>query len=271
LGLCSNFFGRTNESEFHFRKMLESDNPAAQVKASYVLSMLYLRMHNKEKQDLVTAENFLNNAYKILQDNPGLDDIEFHQVFNRNGYALCLYRRGKILEALEMLENGIAILKKDESGARKLHQSVLIYNAVQCLRSLERYEDCESKCRELLAIDPLFPEYHMEHSRVLLEQNKIGEALQALGRGIELDPDIAESYSLLGYAYLQNEDLERAYANYLKASMLSPESVQLKLDLGYCLSELKRWHELEKLLLSIEFSKLTAEEKTAYFGLKDSY
>lgn len=237
MGLCTNFSGETEKSERSFREMLASSNPNARVTAAYVTSMLYLRMHRKEKQNLETAEELLQTAYDTLSDHPEIQDWTFHRVFNRNGYALCLFRRGKVVEALEMLERGINVLKEDLSGANRLHQSVLIYNAVQCLRALNRFADCEAKCEELLSIDPLFPEYHLEQARVFLDQSKNEEALLSIARAEALDGFIPELFALKGYAYLQMNDLSRAAEAYGQAVQLQPDNEQFKNDYEYCLEE----------------------------------
>ena len=269
LGLCTNFFGRTDESELHFRRGLESANPHAQVRASYVIAMLYLRMHKKEKQSLEVAETLLEKAYKVLDENPQLTDWTFHRVFNRNGYALCLYRRGKVEEALQMLEVGIQTLKDNHAGANRLHQSVLIYNAVQCLRTLKRYNECEKMCEELLDIDPTFPEYHLEQARTFLDQDKIEAALSSIHNAINLDAFIPEAYALQGFAYLQIGNIQLAAMGYRHAIRLKPEGQRLKLDLGYCLSELGARAELGELLASMNLKTMSQDEREGWQALKD--
>lgn len=238
LGMCTNFFGETEKSEEYFRHMLRSPNPLSRVKAAYVTSMLYLRMHRKENLSLEMAEELLQTAYGTLSDHTDIEDWTFHRVFNRNGYALCLFRRGKIEEAMAMLEAGILKLREDLSGANRLHQSVLIYNSVQCLRALGRYQECESKCAELLEIDPLFAEYHLELARVYLEQNKTSAALRAIARAEALDGFIPELFALKGFAFLQEEDLVQAAQAYGRAVALKPDDAQFQSDLEYCLEEM---------------------------------
>jgi tetratricopeptide (TPR) repeat protein len=274
LGLCTNFFGRTIESEEHFSHLLKSKKDLNVVKASYVISMLYLRMHPKERQSLQTAEDLLENAYQVLENNPAVEDRTFHQVFNRNGFALCLYRRGKVHEALAMLEQGIVKLQNSGEGATPLHQSVLIYNSVQCLRDLKRYSECVTKCQQLLAMDPLFPEYWLELARVLLEQEKYFEAITVLERTEYLDPLIPETQALLGYAYMELNDLWKASQYYYRARQLNPDDPQWSLDLAYCYSELSQWEELVEVLSQIDPDRLSSTQKNNFLALaqeKDSY
>ncbi len=238
LGLCCNFFNRTEESEIHFNKMLSSQNILSQIKATYVLSMLYLRLHPKEMQDLEKAEKYLELGHKLIEENTTISDYYFHSVFNRNGYALCLFRRGKVFDALKMLDNGIQKLQLSNDGAKDLHKSVLEYNAVQCLKALQRYQECEKRCKYLISIDPLFPEYKLELAAIYLEQKKWPEALEILLQAEKQDPDIAETYALRGYLFLEKNELNLAIIEYRKANEKSPHNAQFKSDLEYCL-ELK--------------------------------
>ena len=236
LGLCCNFFGNTIESEVHFRRLLASGNILSKVKAAYVLSMLYLRLHPKDNQDLNTAEQLLIDSHQLIEANTTMKDYYFHSVFNRNGYALCLFRRGQIDDALEMLNLGIEKLKNSDDGAKCLHQSVLIYNAVQCFKALQRYEECEELCKNLLEIDPLFPEYWLELSIIHLQQDDFKAALVTLNKAEELDAFIPEIYALRGYTYLNQNKLEFAVRNYRKAVALDPHNATYMSDLDYCLN-----------------------------------
>lgn len=254
LGLACNFFGRTDESEIHFKRFLQSDKIISKVKATYVLSMLYLRLHPKEKQNLEIAENYLNLGHELIESNPDIEDYCFHSVFNRNGFALCLFRRGQIVDALNMLDAGIAKLQSSGDGAKSLHQSVLIYNAVQCLKALKRFDDCESRCQVLLQVDPLFPEYWLELSIVFLEQEKYSEALSAIQQAEKIDPTIPEIYALKGFIFLNREDLQFAIQNYSEALRLtpvtSPNYAQFQSDLEYCIENQNS--EIQKQILEVQ-------------------
>lgn len=275
MGLCTNFFGRFEESEMHFRQSMNNPNPSAKIRAAYVISMLYLRMYPREKQSVKVAEELLNDAYEILEQNSNLKDWTFNRVFNRNGYALCLFRHGRVQEALHLLEWGIKELRlgRGESvGSNLLHQSVLMYNAIQCLRALGRYEECKATCRELIELDPLFPEYHLESARTDLEQGQFELALASLKTAESLDSFIPETYALQGFAYLQMESIDKAAQAYRKALALNPRDVRRMLDLGYCLSELgdSGSQELDSLLNQTQFLDLTEDMKEGFKALREA-
>jgi len=238
-GLCHNFFSDTVAAEKEFQLMMRFGNVEVKANAGYVLSMLYLRLHTKERQDLSIAETYLQEAHQILMQEKWNEEIHFLRIFNRNGYALCLYRRGLVAEAANLLEWGITELKKIGNKGYDLHQSVLLYNVLQCYRTLGAYTQCEAVACELLALDPLFPEYHLEYGKTLLEQQKTVKARHSIQHAIVLDSQIPEAHALLAYSYVLDGNYRLAEQGYRIALSLKPDSEQFQNDLAYCTQEME--------------------------------
>lgn len=244
-GLCHNYFGQTDLSQINFERIYQLGTTGGKVNACYVLSMLYLRLHPVDRQNLQKAETYLEEAYQLLQGQPQTENIIFQRVFNRNGYALCLYRRGLIDTAVEVLENGLQTLRALQYTAYHLHYSVLLYNALQCYRSLQKFSDCERVTTELLALDPLFPEYYLEHGKTQLEQGRTAKAREYFKHAKLLDPFIPESYALIAYSYFIENNFKKAIKNYKLAINLKPEAVQFQDDILYCQHQLDRSSDAE--------------------------
>lgn len=247
LGMCTNYFDRTEESESHYLRCMESEDIVTRASACYMISMLYLRWHSKEKHSLDQAEKFLNQAFSELGEIADFETREFQRVFNRNGYALCLYRRGRVEEALDMLKAGVAVLdtsiaRSDAEGRpshRYLHRSVLLYNAVQCLASMKRFNECEEMCAELISSDPLFPEYHLEAGRIHLMQadgdrERLEKALRCFEDALQLDAAIPELHALMGFTFIERGEFHEAKSAYEEALRLDPLNAQFQDAVLYC-------------------------------------
>ena len=139
-----------------------------------------------------------------------------------------------------MLKEGVATLdstirRNDAEGRpshRYLHRSVLMYNAVQCLAALERYDECEAMCADLISADPLFPEYHLEAGRIQLmrangDSERLNRALSFFESAKRLDDAIPELHALIGFTLLESGRLLEAKTAYEKALKLDPMNAPL--------------------------------------------
>lgn len=81
-----------------------------------------------------------------------------------------------------------------------------------------------------IEMSPRTPLYYIEKASLTLRVNLLDECIQACETAIALNPDIVDSYRILGYAQLQKEDKENARANLQKAVEMGDESAQKLLD-----------------------------------------
>lgn len=126
-------------SEYYLNLILNDDKIEKYKNGSrYSKAMLYARMHSQELQSIEKSEFLLNQAYdeiigsdEYLKHSPS---AIFSALFNRNGYALILFRKNKIEEAKKLMVDcinkidSISILDKEEE--LELYCSVLVYNLV---------------------------------------------------------------------------------------------------------------------------------------------
>lgn len=116
--------------------------------------MLYLRHHPKYLRLNEKGKMFLNEAY----GNFGENEISFHKVFNRNGYALYLFRENQVSEAIKLLKEGIKTLSTNKLSEEDnfFHESVLTYNLTQCYIKIGSFENACKYFNRLIEMDPDF-------------------------------------------------------------------------------------------------------------------
>jgi Flp pilus assembly protein TadD len=78
---------------------------------------------------------------------------------------------------------------------------------------------------------------HLFVAGTLLEGRRLGEALDALRRAIDLDPALASAHYEMGKARIQNDDLEGAIASFRRTVELLPEYASAWGNLGAALGE----------------------------------
>ncbi|WP_138494478.1 tetratricopeptide repeat protein [Paenibacillus pinistramenti] len=253
MGVVYTQLGRTIEAEHYLEMCRTTGSLSDKALANYILSMLYARHHQKFLLDINKSKNFLEEAYEILcsLSETDLKDIHFHKIFNRNGYALVLFREGKIQEAIELLNFGISNLNDKN---KKLHKTVLIYNLAQCFTKIEKYGEALELYNQVISHDPYYPENYLEYARVLIFSGDYKKGLEVINRSIELDPFFLEAYSLAGYCYDELGETNHCIENYKKAWKLDKTKIDSAYEYGYALSELERYEECLMLLENIEIN-----------------
>lgn len=231
---------KTEIAELYLNKSKEFNNSQRFVDSNYILSMLYTRHHPKYLQSTTKAEELLQEAYLHCKEK------SFHKTFNRNGYALILFRKGNVEEAINILKDGIASLKENNSEEpdSKLHESVLVYNLAQCYVAQNNIDLAHKIFKELLAIDPNYPENNLEYAKFLMNPNEFSSALKYLNIAEKLNPSIPELYSLIGLYYLEFEEAIRNTKKYYElAYTTSSNETSYLYDFCYSLNLLEEYEQ----------------------------
>jgi tetratricopeptide (TPR) repeat protein len=212
--------GLVNKAEYYRTLCIEDSSCDENIKSRvlYSLALLYLRHHNKVQHNIDKAEQYLNLAYSIISKNK-INASQFSKVFNRNGFALCLYKKGKINEAIELLKWGIRILNKEKNDKNKLHSSVLVYNLFLCFKALDKPMKAIIYLKKLIEDDPKMAEYRSELIYYLIQKSKVKVALVEINSAILNFPDYFIFYLQHGYILFKKKDFINAELLFSKAVM----------------------------------------------------
>lgn len=262
LALAHAMADRTIEAEFYYDKWAASGTPIDSVRALYGAAMLAIRHHPAGLRDMDIGIDRLERAHTILrtlsQEQRRADDVVFDEVFNRNGYALTLFRRGRVQEALDLLEWGIGMLR--ETGEKiAIHRSVLLYNLAQCHKQLGDIPAAISTYQRIFDVDPYMPEYHLEAAKCHAQIGDYSSAAAECRTAIELDPTLSVAWSLLGvYRGELGESPGAAFAH-VEAARLAPDEAKHVLDAAYELILAREYARAEHLLASLPSADLDLE------------
>lgn len=269
MGICSQFFGHTFEAECWYKRAYDAGCDHEKVSACYVLAMLYARHHPVAFQSQTKSEDYLNDAYSIIEktSDQKLQENVFSKVFNRNGYALLLFRKGEISKAADILTWGMSELADYHKTEIHLHRTVLLYNRAQCYHAQRRYADAMRDYQTLLSHDPHFPEYHMELARCYLDQELYRDAFNSLQRAEKLGHFIPELFSQLGFCSLMMGDSLGAESFYYRAYQLCPNKAEYIYDYAYILSESKNYSAAKEVLQKLSLYLIPDSMKENFFSL----
>lgn len=270
LALGAAMLNKTEEAEFYYDKWRSSGGPLDRVKALYGKAMLYARHHPAGIRDLDESGRLLDEAFALLCSLPSAlrqqDDVVFEEVFNRNGFALIEFRRGRVREATSLLESGIARLA-GTSEKVAVHRSVLIYNLAQCQRqagdlvaALETYD-------RLLEVDPHMPEYWLEAAKCTAAAGQHAEAVAQCRRAIDLDPYVPAAWSLLGLYQGECGRYTDAASAFTEAARLDPDHPSASVDAAYYWLAAHELDEAAHALDRASFPALTADQRERCISL----
>ena len=223
----------------------ESIRVAAQLIDASNGSSLWAGKFDEKPSDLFKLEDSLSQqiAQALLRR---LDDSERERLLHRSTHdpeAYELYLRGKyqwshfseagLAKAAEYYGNAI---KKDPNFALAYGGLAETYNvsgAMGFVTPREVWQTTREYAQKAVALDPNLPEAHIAlAAEQLLYAWDFAAARRELERAIELNPNLGEPYSLLGYVDQAQGDLPAALDHVRKAVSLEPNSALYNADLA---------------------------------------
>lgn len=249
LGIAASATARPFQAEYYYLKNYHGDDAVDRVRACYSLAMLCIRHHAPSFRDVMKGERYLQEAFGILDDlDPhGRDEATaFLKVFNRNGYALVLFKQQRVHEALTLLDMGIGRLTEMSGGAAALHRSVLTYNKMLCHQALGDSASQRACFQQLIELDPLYPYYRLDYADSLIAQGRFVEAIDTAERAREIDPFLSGSHAIMGRCFQALHDHARAEECFRRALELDPLNPYHLCNLGIL------WNGLDKHALTYE-------------------
>lgn len=205
--------------------------PRMHMQAAYATSMLYTRHYEDERRDHEAALRWINLSIAIasLLDDP--HERAFHSVFGENGKALIEGHRGRPLDALRLVTEGLARLDRElDPGEHLLHRSVLLHNRAQVLTGLRRLDEALADYDSVIERDPRYDEYYFDRAGVLRQLGRHAQALADYDTAISLSPPFHEFYYNRADLRAETGDLAGALADFGYVLELSPEHLDARIN-----------------------------------------
>ena len=137
------------------------------------------------------------------------------------------------VEAFREVHQASAINPEDRRTARALSKAKDYFIATVRQHLSDRDANQAVRlCKELLEIDPQWPDLLVELGLAYNEMGKHDESTRAIKQAIKLAPDSASAYGALGFVYLRSEMYERATINFQEAAKWDPKAAAPHFYLG---------------------------------------
>lgn len=176
------------------------DNAADEARAYYVLALIHSRFMPQADPEL--GERLIADGIEALtRSDLGDHDRYFLHVFLLNGLAFIRHRQGRPEEALELCQQGFELLQKTlDSGAHRLHRSVLLYNIAQVYAALGSSDAAIDHLSQAIEYDPNYSEYYNDRGNAYLKLGRYDAAITDYRQAIELSAPYQEVWTNLGQA-----------------------------------------------------------------------
>ena len=224
LGLQARLAGDTDEALVEYRRAQKLDPSSSTIRV--------------EIARLLKDEGRLDQAAEEARAAVALDgdDADAHLILAQLEQA-----QAAGPEAEEALRRAAAHYE-DVARLRPTDGGSLLYLA-GIYGQLREHADAARVWGMYVALDPGNFEAHVQRGTHLLLAGKSEEAAAALKAALELQPDSARAYQILGDIYARAEETDQAVLHYRKALEIDPENVRMRLALGEVLQGAKRPQE----------------------------
>lgn len=210
-------------------------------------------------------EEFLNDAkkrYKSLVD--AID--AFSEKSKKSEVEVVIENASKTIEVVDennSSKDGIVAIEKIASQSEMQQQYRL------AITEMEKgsYEIAGELLLKLIGQDPNNIRYIRKYGNVLLEQEKLNEALTQFDKALKIDPEDELSHFWRGMVLEEMERYEESLAEYTRALELKPEDDFNHFKVGSILEELGRYEEaLESYRMAIEL-----DSSSDFYNFKFGY
>ena len=159
----------------------------------------------------------------------------------RNASAELTQRENALIRARRLLDgDGADPATPKTKAAEAAEIEELLRSAREAYRN-GQLDQAETLCRDILSRRSSHIWALTSLSRILMRQRRFADAIDALTRLHDLQPESADAKTMLGQALFQEGQLEAAAQIYGQLSMLEPENANVWLSLGRIHRRLQNW------------------------------
>ena len=136
-------------------------------------------------------------------------------------------------------------LKRSPNNIRTMSRLVF------CLSQNRQIREAETAAREIIRIYPNSPVGYVDLSYAYLNNNNTEKAIETADKALDVSPIDAEALRVKGIAYAEQKDYLLAEKTFKEASSLAPDNPEIMRDYYHYLRHAEKYQEMEKLVLQV--------------------
>jgi tetratricopeptide (TPR) repeat protein len=228
VGSCLSYLGSPEDGLEYFAEMRYGTiNPESHMNSCYMMAMLYTRHLPKDVHDEMQALEWANIAISLADRNPDPRRRTFFGAFMRNGRALVELHRGRVDNALALVNEAIEMTDGELSpDDHLLHRSVLVHNRAQIMGRIGDYEASLRDYDEVISRDPEYSEYYFDRAAVRRAVGMHEEAIDDYTTAIRLSPPFYEAHFNRAELFAETGEEDAALRDLDYALVIEPDHLE---------------------------------------------
>lgn len=200
--------------------------PTVHLATSYLLGVLYTRLHPAERRDHHLAKTHMNNALALASQIEDPAERAFRTVFQQNGLALVEMHLGNLEGSRQLVTQGMERLDRELGpGKHQLHRSVLQHNRANVFMAMGLPEEALADFNAVIEADPTYGEYYLDRGTCLRRLGDEDGALADYDTAERLMPPLLELHYNRADLRSSLGDREGAIADFDYVLLMDPDHV----------------------------------------------
>jgi protein O-GlcNAc transferase len=214
-------------------------------------AMRYFKKALKYKQDFVDAHYNLANALKITGD---IDEAVAHYekaVQLNPNYVNAYNNLGTIYQDKNKLDKALSYFQK--AITLNANHADAQFNIGNIFRENNQIDKAITHYEKSIRINPNFAGAYNNLGSVYIKKREIDKAILYFEKALKLDPNLAGVYSNLGCAFLEKGQHDEAVIVFCKKALeINPDLAEAYSLLAYEMQHMCNWQEFEALTLKLD-------------------
>jgi tetratricopeptide (TPR) repeat protein len=209
-------------------------DPAILSHITYAMAILNVRLYDRARHDYDAAKAWIEQSMEFTRLLPASETRTVNHAFLMNTMALVEMRKGRRDAALDLLNDGLALMEAEAPQQYPLECGILLHNRARLHLANKRPEGAVDDLSLLLRFEPSNSEAYFDRGLLHQRANRHAAALADYDAALRWSPPYWEPHFNRGQVLLALGDRDAALRDYARVLVLNPGHVHSRAH-AHCL------------------------------------
>jgi len=209
-------------------------DPAILSHVTYAMAILNVRLYDRARHDYDAAKAWIEQSMEFTRLLPASETRTVNHAFLMNTMALVEMRKGRRDAALDLLNDGLALMEAEAPQQYPLECGILLHNRARLHLANKHPEGAVDDLSLLLRFEPSNSEAYFDRGLLHKRANRHAAALADYDAALRWSPPYWEPHFNRGQVHLTMGDRDAALRDYARVLVLNPDHVHSRAH-AHCL------------------------------------